>query len=207
MQDPPTLSRVGLPGTGGLRVARALVLSVCAVVLAVGGHLAGGGRPSLTGVLVVAALSSATSLLIAARRLGAAAIAGCMAGGQVGFHLVMSLEPAHTMPSAAGSMTAGTMHGSTGAGMSMGGAPDLRMLVGHVAATVLASLLLARGEHLVWTIAALLTPGVRVLVASGTGAVLLSPRRPREVVDRLVWRVGLLQVGLRHRGPPACATA
>lgn len=179
---------VGSPGTGALRVARAAVLAVLGLALAVGGHVAGGGSPSLVAVLVVGSFSAATFGLLADRRLGLPAIAACMAASQLAFHVVMSLQPAHAMP-----------------GVGSDVVPSPPMLAGHAAATVLASLLLARGERLVWMLAALLAPVVRLLLPRGTGAGWLRPWRPQDDEVLLVRVVGLLEVGLRHRGPPATA--
>ena len=110
-----------------------------------------------------------------------------MAGSQLGFHLVMSLQPAHAMSD---HMATSTLTGG-------------RMVAAHITATAVAALLLARGETLIWALAALLAPVLRLVLLGGTGAQWLRPWRPsgRQVLPLRV--TGLVEVGLRHRGPPA----
>ncbi|MDE9366723.1 hypothetical protein PZ938_14005 [Luteipulveratus sp. YIM 133132] len=187
---------------GGWRLARAVTFTVAAVALSLTAHLAGGGPAPAGGVLALAGLVTlGVTLLVAGRRVRRPAMLALLCAAQLGLHSIFAAlddpvatscaDVGHHAASCAAHPMAGVQHG--GAGLSM--------LVAHAFATVLLALLLARGEQILWTLAAglgLTLPARPVGPAPLRRApfhVFRSPR-PRTRLRRLPLRRGPPQVAL-----------
>ncbi len=156
------------PGTGALRALRAGLLGLVCVVLALAGHLAGGGRaPSVWAVLILALPMAAVCLGLTARRRGAASIGAVVAGSQLVLHeALMWFQAGTTCTGATGlhahhEQLAQLAHAAPvtdcrpmagmGAALAAGpGASTALMVLGHALAAGLTTLLLAHGETLLW---------------------------------------------------------
>jgi hypothetical protein len=197
-----------------VRSLRAAVFAVLCVLLAAGGHgLASGQAPPLwadaAGLLPV----FAAGVLLGGRERSLVGIGGGMLAAQAGLHLAFEAAESRTR-------TAMTMHGTSMAQARMSHGHMVRAhmshphawvahtTIGHVAAALLATWWLRRGEAALWSLlrrAAVLVPGLaawwRVRAAP-------SPEPVRGGVRRSVAALRpLRQVLLRHavsrRGPPA----
>jgi hypothetical protein len=123
-------------GRGRGRVERGLTLSAaCLVVPAIAHALAGGGVPAVGPFLFAAGLLSAACVSLADRRLSVGAIATLLFASQPVFHVLLSLS-AHG-------------HG--------GGRPVsvVGLVAGHAVAAGVLTVLLAGGESVLWSMAAL----------------------------------------------------
>lgn len=216
-----TLSGMTNPGAGLVRLARAGVLTGLVVLLTVVAHRLGGGTaPGALPLVVLGVLLWPLALYATRRRVGPAALLTGLAGGQLLGHGLLSWlggSGAHTSASvsldclqhaAHGVSTAcasGTLQGSVTALTAAAGGhahsasgSSLLMLGAHAVATVVAALVLARGEQVLWRVLELLLRALPVLVTPvcvripRASARLLLPSR----LDRAV-RAG--------RGPPAYA--
>lgn len=152
------------PVRGAWRLVRAAAVASTVVGLAASAHLvAGGTLPGPVLLLALTALVLCASLLLAARRLSAPVLLAVLGAGQLGLHQAfcwfgVALAPVHPAghhldPAAAG--TAQALHGvaaAGGAAVPMTGLPmsSPAMTAAHVLATVVAALVLARGEALLW---------------------------------------------------------
>lgn len=127
------------PGRGLCRgygqVGRGLTLTAaCLVVPAVGHAMAGGGLPTFGPFLFAAGLLAAACVALADRRLSAGRIAALVFASQPLFHILLSLST--------------RAHGST---VTSG----LGMVAGHALAAGALTVLLAGGESVLWSMAAL----------------------------------------------------
>lgn len=158
------------PAAGGLRVLRALVLLATVTGLVVAGHVVGGGAVDLPATLWLAALAWPAALFLSRRRVTVPVLALGLAGGQAIGHLLLSLLSGGGHGSLAANCLAHVGHlghglGATGcatdpalaaasnmSGMSgvLGLLPSGGMLLAHVVATALTTVLLARGEAMLW---------------------------------------------------------
>ena len=161
------------PGDRPLRVVRSIAAALTCVVVAASGHHAAGGALPPRAVLAVFAGAAVVAGLLSARRMTPSQLLGLLVLCQVGVHLTTS----------PGDMAMGTT-----------------MIVGHVVATVVSALALARGERFVWELARRL--GLRVLPVLRAIAI-MAPRRPPAAVIAPHSR---RDVRLAHsrwlRGPP-----
>ena len=122
------------PGRGSVRVLRGSALALCCAVLALSGHVVGGGTSSPVLPLVVVAGPLAAAFVVWADRqrslleIGVAAL-----GAQVAFHAVFELCGA----------SGGPAHPATWTG---------RMVAGHVLGAAVMSWMLSRGEAALWSL-------------------------------------------------------
>ena len=122
------------PAAGSVRLVRSTAAALACVATAAIGHASAGGTIAASAVLVTFAGAAAIAWLLSARRVTPGQLVGLLILCQVIVHL-----------------------GCSTGEMRMSGA----MVAGHVAATVVSALALARGEAFVWQLAERL--GLRVM--------------------------------------------
>ncbi|MBT2515316.1 hypothetical protein [Arthrobacter sp. ISL-30] len=162
---------------------RSAALATAIVSLAGGAHVLGGGTlPAPPILLAVVALTALGTTLATRIKLGLPAMATLLGGGQLLLHEAFTAL-GQAVPPAAGT----TGHHSYSSRVVMAAdvgasahahAPvtiaDAAMLAGHILATLLAAVVLAKGEQSLWQLAAWLRPlvqlphVVRVLPDAGT---------------------------------------
>lgn len=143
-------------GRGAARVGRGLTLSAACLVVPVVAHaVAGGGIPAVGPFLLTAGLLAVACVALAERRLSAGGIAILLFASQPVFHVLLSLSA----------------HGHAGATSGIG------MVAGHAIAAVALTVLLAGGESVLWSMAALSS----VLLPGRVRTVLLPVAPPRPV--------------------------
>ncbi|AKT50693.1 hypothetical protein ADJ73_04105 [Arsenicicoccus sp. oral taxon 190] len=200
-----------------MRLLRAAVLAVVVVCLAALAHLVGGGTLPGPGVLAVLVAVVGTAALVASsRRLGTWSIGAILGGGQLALHEAFALlgttgaDPAslgHVVGSGhhavlvthapAGDAAAAVEHLAAHGGHHL----SLPMLLAHAIATVVTTLVLARGERALWLLAGWLAPVIRVLLVRPA-------HRPRPTLPVLdLPRLVTADVALiaPRRGPPLVA--
>lgn len=175
------------PGPGATRLLRGGLLAACCLLLGLSGHLVGGGGvPSAAPVLLGGALVAAGCVAWAGKPRGFRQLLVAAAAAQGGFHLTLSLSPAHPM-----------------AGHPL--VPDLRMLAGHAAATVVMAAVLAHGERV-----------LDALARVADRALFVVPRDPEVYRPVQIPITGpdagpatgvLVAAGCPRRGPPARTAA
>jgi hypothetical protein len=122
------------PGKGAARVVRGSLLALCCTLLALSGHVLGGGRVvEVLPMVAVAGPLGAAFVVWADRQRGPVQLAAAAAGSQVAFHLVFWLCAGAGLP---GHATAG----------------DLEMVAGHLAAGAAMTWVLSRGERALWAL-------------------------------------------------------
>ncbi len=200
-----------------MRLVRAAVLTALVVVLTVVAHRLGGGMgPGLLGLVVLAALLWPLALLATRRRLGALPLVAGLGAGQLLGHGLLSwlAGSAASTSGTSGALSLDCLqhaaHQRSGGGC-LGEATasvvghdhaavdtGLLMLATHVLATVLAALLVARGEQVLWRLLELVLRALPVLL--------------RPVPAPTAWPTAPLLVPARAdvdvpvgRGPPAYA--
>lgn len=191
---------------------RSAALATTMVSLAAGAHVLGGGTlPAPLILLAVVAFTALGSTLATRIKLSLPAIATLLGGGQLLLHEAFTVL-GQAVPPAAGT----TGHHSYPSPMVMAAdvgasahahAPDTiagaSMLAGHILATLLAAVVLAKGEQSLWQLAAWLRPLVqlphviRVKLDAGTRP---APFGAPSVFIPRPWR-NLRQDS--RRGPPA----
>ncbi|WP_125610187.1 hypothetical protein [Specibacter cremeus] len=206
------------------RLLRAGAIAGTVLVLAAGAHVLGGG--ALPAPLIMAALTALTILgatMATLARITLPAMTGLLGASQLALHQGFDLlgAPAagsampagpHAMHSAAemaaalgsaATLQAATLHNAALQDAAhMGGGPSLAMIAAHTAATLLAAVVLARGEAALWALAGWLRP---LFIAALATVPLPAAFRPRPVPAArpfLPWR-SLRINGLR--GPPLTA--
>lgn len=200
------------PGTGALRGLRAGLLGVVCVVLALAGHLLGGGRaPSAWAVLILALPMAGVCLALTARRRGAASLGAVVAGSQLVLHEALMWFQAGAACTGPADVHAHLGHHAaavTGclpmAGMSpgrswlpAGPAATALMVLGHVLAAAVTTLVLAHGEALLWRLWHRLTRGVPDVGATPVPAPRLLVPLPHNAP-----RGRLARGSARRRAPP-----
>ena len=197
------------------------LLSTGILSLAAGAHsLAGGALPAPPILAALLALTLLASVLATKVRLGLPAMTAVLGAGQILLHeafgaLAGTAAPIPGMPAGHqhddGAALAGALQhlspalGSSGLGSASAGAHsslahDPGMLLGHLVATLLTALLLARGEAALWALAAWLRPLFRAAKPSVLPVPDQAPRAPRTPEPpRLPWRTLRRD---RLRGPP-----
>jgi hypothetical protein len=213
------------PGTGVVRLLRSAVLTGLVVALAVLAHRLGGGEsPPAFAIVAITVPLWPLALIATRRRLGPLALLGGLGAGQLLGHGVLGwlAASAPSAVSAGSGVSPGfpgspvslecvqhAVHQGTGSGCLEGtlaaawhthehAGLGLLMLVAHAVATVLAALLVARGEQVLWRVLDLL---VRIL------PVLLTPVsvRPLPPHVALLTPTGHSLDVPPGRGPPAYA--
>lgn len=114
------------PAGRPVRLARSLAVALVCVATATVAHQAAGGTMSAEGVTAVFGGSAAVAWLLSARRVTPGQLIGLLVLCQIGVHLAAASSE-----------------------MSMGAG----MLAGHVVATAVSAVVLARGERFVWQLA------------------------------------------------------
>ncbi|MBF4617578.1 hypothetical protein ITJ44_05765 [Clavibacter sp. VKM Ac-2873] len=218
-------------GTRGVRVARGVVTSGVAILVAAVSHMAGGGEaPGVVGVVIAAAFALPVSTFLAGRTLSVLRLAIAVAFSQGAFHLLFSVGAAttastrmvgghhgmggHVLTTAAGSA------GSTGtaADTAAGGAADAAAMAGmhhgpgmwaaHVLAVAVTCVALRFGERAFWDLVALARTALVVMLHAV--ALLASPAVELRHRVPAAWHPGLPDTGVAlssmpRRGPPAAA--
>ena len=177
------------PGSGWLRVVRGSTLASCCGVLALSGHLmGGGGGPRPLPALVVTTLLGAAFVLWADRQCSPLRLLVAATGSQVVFHLAAVLTAHPAGPA--------SLQDPTGS-----------MTLGHLLAAALLAAVLARGESAVWrayrwfrrrVLGAPTRPSSSVPAAACLPGGALPDRMPAGL---------LLAAAHRRRGPPRPAAA
>ncbi|MFS0714122.1 hypothetical protein ABC195_09565 [Microbacterium sp. 2P01SA-2] len=202
------------------RALRAVVAATLATFVALLSHVTAGGEPpSLLGAALPWALSSMVSLLVVGRRLSLARLGAAVAAAQVLFHVMFALGvvplagsagPAGASAGPAGPISLHAGHMSLPASLSEPGAlaavaPDVAMIVAHVVAAVLTTVLLHSGERLVGALAGLARRIALRLRSVARDAVLPAPTSPLPVpvVSNVrAPRLRALIAAPARRGPP-----
>lgn len=149
------------PTTGVPRVVRVAVLGGTSLVLACAAHMVGGGQLPSAGVLIVAGiLIGLVAVTSTTRRCRTGALLGLLAVQQFILHLVFEASAAAgcgVMSEVAGHHAAMSAHAAPACMMTSAAdtmsMPGWAMWVGHLVATLLTALLLARGEAWLWRVA------------------------------------------------------
>ncbi|WP_050671584.1 hypothetical protein [Luteipulveratus halotolerans] len=189
---------------GGVRLARAATFASVAVALSATAHVTGGGGPPRVGVLGLGfGAVLAVAVLVSGRRIGRLAMLGLLAGSQIALHTtfgVLGSTPTGSHCLSGDHHAAHATACEPGAMAGHAASGGAAMLLAHAAATLALALVLARGEQILWTLAAALglTLPTRPTAPAPTRRQLprhTGPTRPR--------------VALRHvpllRGPPQVA--
>jgi hypothetical protein len=194
------------------------LFALAAVGLAVGAHLAGDEPVPTTVALAAVPAVMIVMNLLAGRRRGPTGLFAVMGLVQVVLHLAFMLAAGaehctavgmHAMPGAhpgtpmAVSCEPAMLH----EGMSGQLRPSPVMALGHILATVLVVLLLARGEAAIWALAATVR---RRIVLPGQHQALQLPAARRLPVTRRgasLPRCDVSRRWVRRRGPPRLARA
>jgi hypothetical protein len=187
--------------TAGLwRLARGTAVGGVASVLALAGHVLGGGTPAPVPALLLLSGTVAVSVALSARRWTTGSLLGLLLSLQAVAHVAFA-HAGHAVPVAGDAHSAaGHTAGLVASGHAHAGAG---MLTAHVTAAVLTALLLRRCEHWCWRLLELAAGVLRALrllgvrVRSGWEPVALTGGR----VDAL--RAAALDLAHPRRGPPA----
>ncbi|MBF4620787.1 hypothetical protein [Clavibacter sp. VKM Ac-2542] len=208
-------------GTRGVRVARGVVTSGVAILVAAVSHMAGGGEaPGVVGVVIAAAFALPVSTFLAGRTISVLRLAIAVAFSQGAFHLLFSVGAAttastwmvgghhgmggHVLTTVAGSAESAAGGAAAMAGMHHG--PG--MWAAHVLAAAVTCVALRFGERAFWDLVALARTALVVVLHAvallATPAVELRHRVPA------AWHPGLPDTGVAlssmpRRGPPASA--
>ena len=178
------------PGRGAARVARGSLLALCCTVLALSGHVLGGGH--VTAVLPMVAVAGplgAAFVVWADRQRGPAEIAAAAAVSQVAFHVTFSLCGGTGLP---GHATAA----------------DVGMVAGHLVAGVLITWLLSTGEAALWALYRALSGVLQVRVVRLPVLAHRSSGPPAEAAWPRRCGAGLvLAAAYPRRGPPRALAA
>jgi hypothetical protein len=135
---------VSHPGRGLLRVARGGFLAACCAMLALAGHVVGGGGvPKPYALVAVAVLTGAGFCVLADRQRSFRQVFAGAVAAQVAFHSAFSL---------AGS---GGDHAPGGA-PEMGVGASVAMVGGHLLAAACTAGLLTHGDAVLWALVSLL---------------------------------------------------
>lgn len=204
-------------GTRGVRVARGVVTSGVAILVAAVSHMAGGGEaPGVVGVAIAAAFALPVSTFLAGRTISVLRLAIAVAFSQGAFHLLFSVGAA----TSASTRMIGGHHGMGGhvvttvtgggtetaamAGMHHGPA----MCAAHVLAAAVTCVALRFGERAFWDLVALARTALVVVLHAV--ALLASPSVELRHRVPAAWHPGLPDTGVAlssmpRRGPPASA--
>ena len=201
------------PASGASRGVRAAALGVVCVALALTGHLLGGGQaPSLWALLILGVPMGAVSLALTSRRRGLPAIGMTVAASQLLLHEALMWLTAGSGCAVSGDPHAHLGHGSAAPVLDCTGMTGMAastasahfslsaMLLGHVAATVVTTLVLAYGESLLWRW------GGRLVHRPLAGSMpVLAARRVTLARTRTAARARVVAGPALRRGPPRVA--
>lgn len=161
------------PAGRPVRFARSLAVALVCVLAASGGHVTAGGALPAVAVLSVFAASATIAWMLSVRRVTPGQLVGLLLLCQSAVHLTAS-----------------------GDEMTMGAG----MLAGHLAATAVSAIVLARGERFVWQLAERL--GLRLAPLLHVTAPFTGGRPPAPVRSLRVLRDVCLTYSRSLRGPP-----
>ena len=171
-------------------MARGSLLALCCTLLALSGHVLGGGQVSaVVPMLAVAGPVAAAFVVWADRQRGPAQLAAAAAGSQVAFHVTFSFCGGTGLPE----------HATRGAAAMVGG---------HVVAGLLMTWVLSRGDAALWRLYRALSGLLRVrvsrvpLVADRSGGPTSPAVWPQQRGTGLV-----LAAAHPRRGPPRALAA
>lgn len=169
------------PGTGALRATRGALLAALTAVLAMAGHLAGGGHlPPVPSLFAVAVLLGTTFAVLADKQRGPAQLLAAAIGSQLLFHAAFVLV------------------GHSG---DAGLLSDAHLLVAHLCAAAALALMAAHADTLLWSLVHLLAQAwIPSLVA--VPVPVLGSTRPF-YADLPQPRIRLDAYAPLRRGPPA----
>jgi hypothetical protein len=203
------------PGAGLVRLVRAGVLTALVVALTTLAHRLGGAvAPGFFPIAVLTALLWPVAVLVTRRRLGPVALLtglgagqllghgllGWLGSGPTGLATSVSVEclqhATHVGASTAACAT-DTVAGAAAHSHGQAGTA-LPMLVAHLVATLLLSMLVARGERVLWRVLDLVLRALAVLITP------IAARAPRAAAPLFLPSRLDLAV-LAGRGPPAYA--
>lgn len=151
-----------VPTTGAHRLVRVAALGGTSLVLACAAHMVGGGHLPSAGVLIVAGiLIGLVAVTATTRRCRTGVLLGLLAVQQIILHLVFEASAAAAgcgvMSEVAGHHATMSAHAAPACMMTSAAdtmsMPGWAMWVGHLVATLLTALLLARGEAWLWRVA------------------------------------------------------
>jgi hypothetical protein len=198
------------------RVARGTAAAAFATFAAALSHTIGGAAaPSAFVLLVGGTFAVLVCVLLAGRRITVAGIVASVLVSQLGYHALFTLVPSTVSASvtSGGASGAGSWHRhqvvelAAGGGIAMHSHGATAMWMAHLVAAVatIAAILFAERA----TRAALSALTVRVLARRAAPVHLVpAPRRVQWVrVNERPRNLGVVLLHLRHRGPPAFATA
>jgi hypothetical protein len=177
---------------------RAAVPAGICTLLALGGHLAGGGvMPSVPLLLVTALLLTGVLAVLAGCQRGLPQLFGILVAGQLAFHAAFTLDDGHGQPA--------LVDGGHSA-LSILTSPA--MAAGHLFAAVLAAVLLAYGDHALWAAYRLLLrvalPDVPLAQLAGG----VAPPCSRPAGDAVPVGFGIrIARATSRRGPPQVTAA
>jgi hypothetical protein len=197
---------VPAPSTGPARLARASVVAVATVALALAAHVLGGGAPpSMTVLVPLAAVVLAGAVPFSGRRTGPLGAVALLGGGQLALHHAFdlfgamgcaptgqALGHAHAAHAVDVVCTGPTSHPGAVLGASA-------MLVLHVVATLATALLIAGTDRALSWAVAWLRPLVALLAPVRLPVARLLPVKVE--TRRAIVRIDLVVAPLR--GPPA----
>ncbi|MFJ4029402.1 hypothetical protein ACIPWF_18130 [Paenarthrobacter sp. NPDC089989] len=191
------------------RLLRTGMISSLIIVLASGGHLAGGGvLPEPAILLGLCALTVLPVTILTAFRLSFPVLIAVLGVGQAWLHWAF-----HSLSAATSGepMTGGHAHHASGMAVDAVGVSgavqasgDWQMFAAHAVATVVTAVVLARGEQALWALSAWLRPLIKLLEPF----VIVPARVPGPVAAPIVLpRDQMVRRMPERRGPPAMMPA
>lgn len=197
--------------SASFRLLRTGLIGSIILGLAAGGHMAGGGKlPEPAILMALCALTVLPVAILTRFRLSMPVLAGLLGAGQFWLHwafcaLSPGVSSAAPLQSGHSGHVSGLLPGTPIAALpAHTAASDWHMFAAHAVATLGTTLLLARGEQALWSLAAWLRP----LVQLPAPTPIQPPRGPAPCAVPAVLPDGLR--GLRlpsRRGPPALVPA
>jgi len=187
------------PTRGATRLARAASFGVATLTLAAGSHVAaGGGLPSMTILAILAIPVTMAAMVLTSRRCGSLLLLASMAGAQVVLHGTLEALTAHVPAGPADHLSAASASAMGGHAMAQAGGWSVTMTAAHVAATVVAAWLLARGEQALWQLVSRLLPAL----PSDPAVVSSRPHRSAAPLSVPALVPSVVSGGQGLRGPP-----
>jgi hypothetical protein len=181
-------------------VARVVAFGAAVLTIAAGAHVAAGGvLPSVTVLALLAVPVTMVAVALTGRQCGPVLLVGSMAAAQVLLHETFVALTAEVPGDLPGQMVAASASAMGGHAIAHPDGWSVTMTAAHVVATVVAALLLARGEQALWQLVSRLLPTLpcipRLLVCG--------PRQMPMLLSVPALRPSLVSGGWGLRGPPA----
>jgi hypothetical protein len=199
-----TVANMGEPTRGATRLARAAAFGVAVLTIAVGAHVsAGGALPSMTVLAVLSLPLMMAAVVLTSRRCGLALLLGSMAAAQVLLHPTLMALAAQVPGDMSDQMGAASASAMGGQAMAPIDGRSVTMTSAHVIATVVTTLLLARGEQALWQLVSRLLPAL----PSEPTVVGCGPLQAPAPASAPALAPSLVSGGLGLRGPPVRVVA